>query len=645
MKFTLAIISYNAQDSIRKCLDSCINQSYKDLDIIVVDDNSSDNTVKIIKEYQAKDKRINLIQHEVNKSALQARKTAVQHAKSQYVWFIDSDDNVEPTAIGEISRALKKSNLPDMLTFGSNDYYENGELKRIFYDWGQDKALVEWKADSDYRPYTRVTKKSVLEKMVKLIPDDLYLYRHNDFFMFNLLKLFVSSKEVMKRPLYNYTLSSSSVTNQKDKQSVSRHIDLIDNLLSEYKKSASQARQKDISINTYVTKERKKLTKYVIQQYRCNPSMYLHTLKGLYNYKRDIVISLTTYSQRIQTVHATIQSLLNQSLSVDKIILWLDKDEINFDRLPVELKALVSDKFEIKFCPNYKSYKKLIPTLELYPEATIITFDDDIDYPQDQVEKLVNTHFENPENVITSCARNINVKDGELLPYSEWKHTFKEQVGKPLLSLIPIGVGGVLYPAGSLHKEVMNREAFIKLAPHGDDLWFKCMTLINDRKVIAINHGYNLSNNQIDGTQNVGLWQTVNEGTDSNYEQMSQIMAEYSVVDSKIRDDLMAPVMPNYDLISLLEEVDCLRKSEGALKLQNKRLLEQVDHKGNSKSFNKSLVNCKLSNDSSQIEFDEKWYTETYPDVLKSGLSAIAHYKKFGKIFNRSATQTISVGL
>ncbi|MFM5744492.1 glycosyltransferase family 2 protein [Aeromonas veronii] len=635
MKFTLAIISYNAQNVIRKSLESCINQTYKDLDIVVVDDNSSDDTVSIIKEYQEKDKRINIIQHDTNKSALQARKMAIKHAKSKYIWFIDSDDHIELSAVGELSRALEANNMPDMLTFGSNDYLENGVLKRVFFDWGMNKSLAEWKHDSDYRPYTRVTKREILEQAVNLIPDDLYLYRHNDFFMFNLIKLFVQTKAILKRPLYNYTLSSNSVTNQKDKQSISRHIELLDKLLNQYEKVATEAQQQDVNVAEFVGKEKNKLIKYAISQYKDNPATYLHTLKQLNNYQRDIVISLTTYSKRIKTVHKTISSLLNQSILVDKIILWLDEEEIQHSELPRELAILESDVFEVKFCPNYKSYKKLIPTLAFSPDATIITFDDDIEYPIDQVEKLVLAHFDNPEEVITSVARNILIKDGELRPYSEWLHVFKEQVGKPLLHLLPIGVGGVLYPSGSLHSEVMNIDAFMELAPHGDDLWFKAMTLLNDRKVIALNHGYNLSPNMIEGTQDVGLWQTTNEDTDSNYVQLNCIIEHYNLVKIKI----MAPEfsqtpLDNLELSKILQTLNSLKIGEGKLKKEVKALKEKLEN-SDMKAVQIERYKETMVVSFNDRQFDETWYLKTYPDVAKSGIPPIEHFKKFGKLLNR----------
>lgn len=635
MKFTLAIITYNAAATIRKCLESCISQSYKDLDIIIVDDNSNDNTVEIIQEYIVKDKRINLIRHSNNKSALQARKNAVQHAKSQYIWFIDSDDHIVHSAVGELSRALKANNYPDMLTFGSNDYNENGELKRRFFDWGKNKPLKEWKFDSDYRPYTRITKTTVIKKAADIIPKDLYLYRHNDFFMFNLVKLFTTSRVHFERALYNYTLSSTSVTNQKNTDAISRHIELIDILLSQYKSVAKLINQQDVDIPKFIINEQRKLKKYAISQYQNNPSTYLHTLKKLYKYDKKIIVSLTTYSKRIKTVHKTIESLLNQSLLADKIILWLDENEFKRQELPANLTNLESDVFEVRFCPNYRSYKKLVPTLQSYPNSTIVTFDDDIYYPADQLEKLVLTHLDNPEEIITHVARNILFREGELLPYVKWVHVFKDQIGQPQLHLLPIGVGGILYPANALHPEVTNISAFMKLAPHGDDLWFKCMSLLNDRKVIALNHGYQLAPNQIEGTQEVGLWQNVNEDSDSNMLQLNDIIATYPDVGCKFSSkEFSNQSIHNIEYCKLLQEIKSLSLEMSKLKKQRNSLSSSSSL---TPVIKKSNVNNE-NNDSSKKTnegFDEEWYVSKYPDVLKTILNPLEHYNLIGKKLNR----------
>ena len=77
----------------------------------------------------------------------------------------------------------------------------------------------------------------------------------------------------------------------------------------------------------------------------------------------EIIISLTTYSLRIHNVYIALESLLNQTIKPNRIILWLAEEEFNEANLPISVLRLKERGVEIRFCEDYKSYKKLIPTL------------------------------------------------------------------------------------------------------------------------------------------------------------------------------------------------------------------------------------------------------------------------------------------
>ena len=78
--------------------------------------------------------------------------------------------------------------------------------------------------------------------------------------------------------------------------------------------------------------------------------------------ENDIIISLTSYASRVQTVHLTIESLLNQTIKPNKIILWLNAP-YNSDNIPQILKKQINRGLEVKFAEDYKSYDKLIHSL------------------------------------------------------------------------------------------------------------------------------------------------------------------------------------------------------------------------------------------------------------------------------------------
>lgn len=97
-KISIIIPVYNAEKYIRRCLDSCIHQTLKEIEIIVVDDCGNDDSIKIAQEYASKDLRITILYHIQNSGSFQARKTGIEYAKGLYCMFCDSDDFLDTQA-------------------------------------------------------------------------------------------------------------------------------------------------------------------------------------------------------------------------------------------------------------------------------------------------------------------------------------------------------------------------------------------------------------------------------------------------------------------------------------------------------------------------------------------------------------------
>ena len=94
-KISLIVPVFNVEKYVSKCLDSLVAQTLKDIEIICVDDCSTDNSLQIIEKYASKDSRIKIVKHEVNKGLGQARNTGLGYSCGEYIWFIDSDDYVD----------------------------------------------------------------------------------------------------------------------------------------------------------------------------------------------------------------------------------------------------------------------------------------------------------------------------------------------------------------------------------------------------------------------------------------------------------------------------------------------------------------------------------------------------------------------
>lgn len=208
----------------------------------------------------------------------------------------------------------------------------------------------------------------------------------------------------------------------------------------------------------------------------------------------EVIVSLTSYGNRLYTVHLTIESLLCQTKKPQRVILWLAENEFTDDDIPFVLKQQQKRGLEIRFCTDYRSYKKLIPTLMFYPDSTIVTVDDDVIYPRTMIEEMYKTHLRFPNCAVFNYGKDITKdNNGNILPYVQWKDIADSS---PQMTHLGIGVGGILYPPHLMHRDVTNAECFMKIAPSTDDLWFKAMQLLNGVYAVKNSFAINVSNDK-----------------------------------------------------------------------------------------------------------------------------------------------------
>lgn len=119
IKVSVLIPAYNVERYIDQCLESVMNQTLREIEIIVVDDCSTDSTLAHIEAAAKKDSRIRVIRHEKNRKLLQSRKTAVLASRGEYVMFLDSDDYLSLDACRTVYESAVKSGA-DILHFGTN---------------------------------------------------------------------------------------------------------------------------------------------------------------------------------------------------------------------------------------------------------------------------------------------------------------------------------------------------------------------------------------------------------------------------------------------------------------------------------------------------------------------------------------------
>lgn len=118
-KFSIIIPVYNVEKYLKKCLESVYNQTYKNYEVIVVNDGTKDNSMDIVKNYPAK------VINQKNQGLSVARNNGVEKASGEYILFLDSDDYIEKGLLKEINKSL--NNNPDIVRFQIKEVFEDGK--------------------------------------------------------------------------------------------------------------------------------------------------------------------------------------------------------------------------------------------------------------------------------------------------------------------------------------------------------------------------------------------------------------------------------------------------------------------------------------------------------------------------------------
>ena len=218
---------YNVEKYLREALDSIVNQSYRNLQIILVDDGSTDHSGIICDEYAAVDDRITVI-HQNNAGAGAAKNTGLDHIKGEYLSIIDSDDYIEPDMFEKMIGYME-SYQADVVQCLFRNVFVNRKVDRQYLIKSKDvrkisrnKFLNEYLYDWKYAIFANKVFKSSLLKAIRFpvgrkIDDEFFTYK-----LICNAEYIVNTKDV----LYNYRMRKSSVMNDNaDKRLIFDRID------------------------------------------------------------------------------------------------------------------------------------------------------------------------------------------------------------------------------------------------------------------------------------------------------------------------------------------------------------------------------------------------------------------------------------
>lgn len=257
IKLTVVVPAYNVEKYISKCLESLVNQTYNELEILVINDGSSDETEKIVKEFENKYKNLKLL-NKINGGLSSARNYGINFAKGEYITFVDGDDYLDKKTYEDVMEKLiyEKS---EMAIFSYKKIFKNKikkiKLNKKLYSENFLRKIFSKSDEASIIVCNKIFKKSII------IQNKIYFenkaYFEDTGFIFRYL-YFVKKISIVNEPFYNYIQRKGSITKKLNKiifSSKKNTLEIIKKFYkerSEYENYKLEIRDMELRMELYI---------------------------------------------------------------------------------------------------------------------------------------------------------------------------------------------------------------------------------------------------------------------------------------------------------------------------------------------------------------------------------------------------------
>ena len=221
-KLSIIIPVYNVEPYLRQCLDSVVNQSLRDIQVICVNDGSTDGSLAILREYETRDSRIEIID-KPNGGQSSARNAGIERVRGKYLYFLDSDDWITPTLCEKTYYRLESTGA-DVVLFFYHEVPEKGQESRLSNPLSYCRhSVTRPQAHNLFEffcvPWNRVIRTSFFRSLgvqfpEKFLPEDLYLHW--------ILLVNNPHVELILEKLYHYRLLGRSIVSGRGSEYLGR---------------------------------------------------------------------------------------------------------------------------------------------------------------------------------------------------------------------------------------------------------------------------------------------------------------------------------------------------------------------------------------------------------------------------------------
>jgi len=520
---------YNSEKFLAQTIQSVRNQTFRDFELICVDDGSTDASVEHLREFMQEDDRITLLQ-QANAGAGAARNRGFAHSRGEYVIFLDSDDLFSNRLLEKLYQAISV-NRCDVAACNFSRFDPQGNEKQ--FDGVYTKWIPKGLKVFSYRdlpdhimrvinpvPWNKMYRSAFIrEKGLKF--DEISSTNDISFASVSVASAervtYVTDSLIRYRIGHSGTITSGKSTKLENVKTAVLsalrqaealpHADLIRRdiacfavgnflyALSNYVPDFSQKQAKefytlvhDTFNQTLFDGVKPELLHHdkLYQDFRTVRKHDYETMKRLIS--KRLIVSFTTYPARVHLVPQVLESIEKQTRKADEVVLWLAREQFPGKEgdLPESVRKLLEEKrLTLRWCDDLKPHKKYFYALQEYTDDLVVTIDDDLLYSPHMLSSLYASYLLYPDAVSTVRAHLILVDEQQrILPYGCWIQETDACMHEPSMQLLATGGAGVLHPPGLYRKEMFDAAAIRENCLWADDLWLKAMQLVSDVPVV-----------------------------------------------------------------------------------------------------------------------------------------------------------------
>lgn len=247
IEISVIVPIYNVEKYLHKCIDSILNQTFKKIEIILVDDGATDNCPKIVDEYAEKYPDIIIALHKENGGLGDARNYGINYASGEYLLFIDSDDYIEPDMLECLYNNIIDFDS-DIVVCGFQSVTESGNTISVTKENLSEAKVMTLNDDKKLMMINPAAWNKIYKRELFLEHEDIrYPSRvwYED--IRTTLKLFNVAESItyVNKPLYNYLWREGSITNNKNCERNAEIIDAMNDIFSYFKSNDIYEEYKD----------------------------------------------------------------------------------------------------------------------------------------------------------------------------------------------------------------------------------------------------------------------------------------------------------------------------------------------------------------------------------------------------------------